>query len=106
MPDSSIIQIDQHMFGTRLDRLIAEKVTELLNAMPDTSSQRNHRAHQIRAHRRAEGITRRPLRPELDRQGRQTQVQGAQTQGRGIRIRGDQTLPAAQESVEEVLIGM
>ena len=32
---SNIIQIDQNLLETRLDRLVAEKVTELLNAMLD-----------------------------------------------------------------------
>ena len=32
---SNIIQIDQNLLETRLDRLITEKVTELLNAMLD-----------------------------------------------------------------------
>lgn len=34
MPED-IIQIDQHMFETRLDRLVTDKVTEILNAMLD-----------------------------------------------------------------------
>lgn len=32
MPEN-IIQIDQHMLETRLDRLVTQKVTEILNAM-------------------------------------------------------------------------
>lgn len=43
---------------------------------------------QIRARRGAEGVPRRPLRPEPDRQGRQARPEGAQAQGRGLRIRG------------------
>ena len=35
---SSIIQIDRNLLETKLDRLVAEKVTEPLNAMPDTSA--------------------------------------------------------------------
>lgn len=34
MPED-IIQIDQRMFETRLDRLVTDKVTEILNAMLD-----------------------------------------------------------------------
>ena len=41
-----------------------------------------------RARRGAEGVPRRPLRPEPDRQGRQARPEGAQAQGRGLRIRG------------------
>lgn len=43
---------------------------------------------QIRARRGAEGVPRRSLRPEPDRQGRQVRPEGAQAQGRGLRIRG------------------
>ena len=38
MPDSNIIQIDQHMFETKLDRLVTEKMTEILNAMLDAEA--------------------------------------------------------------------
>ena len=34
---SSIIQIDRNLLETKLDRLVAEKVTEPLNAMPGAS---------------------------------------------------------------------
>ena len=37
MPEN-IIQIDRNLLGTRLDRLVAEKVTELLNAMLDAEA--------------------------------------------------------------------
>ena len=37
MPEN-IIQIDQNLLETRLDRLVAEKVAELLNAMLDLLS--------------------------------------------------------------------
>ena len=33
MPDSNIIQIDQNLFETKLDRLVTEKMTQILNAM-------------------------------------------------------------------------
>ena len=35
MPDSNIIQIDQNLFETKLDRLVTEKMTQILNAMLD-----------------------------------------------------------------------
>lgn len=85
---SSIIQIDRNLLETKLDRLVAEKVTEPLNAMPGASGRRDHQRRQIRARRGAEGVPRRPLRPEPDRQGRQARPEGAQAQGRGLRIRG------------------
>ena len=37
MPEN-IIQIDQNLLETRLDRLVAEKVAELLNAMLDAEA--------------------------------------------------------------------
>lgn len=85
---SSIIQIDRNLLETKLDRLVAEKVTEPLNAMPGASGRRDRQRRQIRARRGAEGVPRRPLRPEPDSQGRQARPEGAQAQGRGLRIRG------------------
>ena len=38
MPDSNIIQIDQNLFETRLDRLVTEKMTQILNAMLDAEA--------------------------------------------------------------------
>ena len=64
---SSIIQIDRNLLETKLDRLVAEKVTEPLNAMPGASGRRDRQRRQIRARRGAEGVPRRPLRPEPDR---------------------------------------
>ena len=81
---SSIIQIDRNLLETKLDRLVAEKVTEPLNAMPGASGRRDRQRRQIRARRGAEGVPRRPLRPEPDRQGRQARPEGAQAQGRGL----------------------
>lgn len=37
MPEN-IIRIDQHMLGTRLDQLVTQKVTEILNAMLNAES--------------------------------------------------------------------
>ncbi len=95
MPES-IIQIDQNLPGTKLDRLVTEKMTQILNAMPDASGRRDHRGRQIRAQRREEGVQGRPLRTQAHRQGRQARAEGAETQGRPVRVRGDRTLPAAR----------
>ena len=38
MPDSNIIQIDQNLLETRLDRLVTEKMTQILNAMLDAEA--------------------------------------------------------------------
>lgn len=48
---SSIIQIDRNLLETKLDRLVAEKVTEPLNAMPGASGRRDRQRRQIRARR-------------------------------------------------------
>ena len=92
MPEN-IIQIDQNLLETRLDRLVAEKVTELLNAMLDAEADEIANAARYERTGGTEGVPRRPLRPEPDRQGRQARPEGAQTQGRGIRVRRHRTLP-------------
>ena len=91
---SNIIRIDQDLPGTRLDRLITEKMAQILNAMPDASGRRDHRGRQIRSQRREEGVQGRPLRTQAHRQGRQIRAEGAETQGRPVRVRGHRTLPA------------
>lgn len=83
-----IIQFDQAMFETKLDTMVREKVERIVNAMPDASGGRDRQHREIRAFRRAEGVPGRPLRAEPDRQGRQARPEGAQAQGRGLRIRG------------------
>ena len=88
-----IIQFDQAMFESKLDAMVREKVTELLNAMPDASGGRDRQRREIRAFRRTEGVPGRPLRPEPDRQGRQARAQGAEIEGRPVRVRGNRTLP-------------
>ena len=48
MPDSNIIQIDQNLFETKLDRLVTEKMTQILNAMLDClSSNKSACRHQL-----------------------------------------------------------
>lgn len=76
------------MPGTRLDRIVTQKVTEILNAMPDASGRRDRRDVQIRVFRRPEGVPRRPLRTQEHRQGRHARAEGAQTEGRPVRIGG------------------
>ena len=41
MPNQ-ILQVDENMLETKLDRLVSRKVEELLNAMPDASGRRDH----------------------------------------------------------------
>ena len=62
MPDSNIIQIDQNLLETRLDRLITEKMTQILNAMLDAEADEITGARQIRTQGGAQGVQGRPLR--------------------------------------------
>jgi hypothetical protein len=48
MPEN-IIQIDQNLPGTRLDRLITEKMTQILNAMLDAATVASVRLRQRRS---------------------------------------------------------
>ena len=95
MPDSNIIQIDQNLFETKLDRLVTEKMTQILNAMLDAEADEDHRGRQIRTQGGAQGVQGRPLRTHAHGKGGQARAQGAETQGRGLRIRGHRTLPQA-----------
>ena len=88
-----IIQFDQGMFESKLDAMVREKVERIVNAMPDASGGRDRQRREIRAFRRTEGVPGRPLRAEPDRQGRQARAQGAEIEGRPVRVRGDRTLP-------------
>ena len=48
MPEN-IIQIDQNLLETRLDRLITEKMTQILNAMLDAATVASVRLRQRRS---------------------------------------------------------
>lgn len=85
-----IVRVDENMLEIRLDRLVSEKVEELLNAMPDASGRRDHGRGQIRADRGAQGVPCGPLRAGPDGEGR-----GAEAEGRAVRVGGDQPLPAS-----------
>lgn len=102
MPENTM-RIGRHMPGTRLDRLVTQKVTEILDAMPDAPGRRDRRGVQIRAFQRVEGVPRRPLQARAHRQGRHARAEGAQTEGRPVRIGGGRTLPPVRGSVEEAL---
>ena len=84
-----ILQVDENMLETKLDRLVSRKVEELLNAMPDASGRRDHRGREIRACVRSEGLPCGPLRAEPDREGRDDDARGAEAEGRGLRVGGD-----------------
>lgn len=98
-----IIQFDQAMFESKLDAMVREKVTELLNAMPDASGGRDRQRREIRAFRRTEGVPGRPLRAEPDRQGRQAR---AKLKGTLFESAVIERYRRREESVEEALIDM
>ena len=103
---SNIIQIDQNLLETRLDRLITEKMAQILNAMPDASDRRDHRGRQIRAQRGAEGVQGRPLRTQAHRQGRQARGQGSKLKGAVFESAVIERYRRREQSVEESLIDM
>ncbi len=91
-----IIQFDDAMFETKLDAMVRDKVEQIVNAMPDASGRRDRQRRGIRTNRRTQGVPCRPLRTRPDRQGRQAGAEGAETGGRGLRVGGDRTIPAAR----------
>ena len=92
---NQILQVDENMLETKLDRLVSRKVEELSDAMPDASGRRDHRGREIRACVRSEGLPCGPLRAEPDREGRDDDARGAEAEGRGLRVGGHRTLPAS-----------
>lgn len=91
-----IIQFDDAMFETKLDAMARDKAEQTVNAMPDASGRRDCQRREIRTNRREEGVPCRPLRTQPDRQGRRTGSEGSETEGRGLRVGGDRTIPAAR----------
>lgn len=90
-----IIQFDQAMFETKLDTMVREKVERIVNAMLDAEA--DEIANAARYERTGERKAYRAGHYErkLTAKGRQTRFEGAQAQGRGLRIRRHRTLPAA-----------
>ena len=94
MPEN-IIQIDQNLLETRLDRLITEKMTQILNAMLDaeadeiTGAARYERSGGRKAYRA--GHYERKLTAKAGR----LELKVPKLKGRPVRVRGDRTLPAA-----------
>ena len=91
-----ILQVDENMLETKLDRLVSEKVEQLLNAMPDASGRRDHGRGQVRAVRGAQGVPGRPLRAVSDREGRDHDTEGPEAQGRAVRVGGHRTISASR----------
>ena len=92
MPEN-IIQIDQNLLETRLDRLVAEKVAELLNAMLDAEADEiaNAAKYERTGERKAyrAGHYDRSLTAKAGRLA----LKVPQTQGRGLRVRSHRTIP-------------
>ncbi len=72
--------VDQAMLETTLDRMVRKSAEETLNAMLDASGRRDHRRRALRAQRGPQGVWGRPLRAGPDRQGRQDEPEGAETE--------------------------
>ncbi len=89
-----ILQVDENMLETRLDRLVSEKVEQLLNAMLDaeadeiTGAARYERTGDRKAYRA--GHYERDLTVKRDRD-----PQGPEAQGRAVRVGGDRTIQAS-----------
>ena len=64
--------------------------------MPNASGRRDHERREIRTNRRTQSVLCRPLRMQPDCQGQQAGAEGAETEGRGLRVGGDRTIPAAR----------
>jgi hypothetical protein len=71
-----IPQVDQATFETQPDRMVSEKVNEILNGMPDASGRRDHgRDPTVKAGKIERG--------------------GTEAQGHRVRVGGHRTPPAA-----------
>ena len=90
---NQILQVDENMLETRLDRLVSEKVEQLLNAMLDaeadeiTGAARYERTGDRKAYRAGHY--------ERDLEGRDRDPQGPEAQGRAVRVGGDRTIQAS-----------
>ena len=91
-----IMQFDDAMLESELDAMIRTRVEDATNATPNASGRRDRGRRRIRAPDRSEGVPGRPLRGRPDGRGRQARAEGARTQGRPVRVGGDQTPPAAR----------
>ena len=101
-----ILQVDQAMLETTLDRMVRKSVEETLNAMLDaeadeiTGAARYERSGERKAYRAGQ------LQARPDRQGRQDESQGAETERGGVRSAVIERYRRREESVEEALIDM
>lgn len=90
-----ILQVDENMLETRLDRLVSEKVEQLLNAMLDaeadeiTGAARYERTGDRKAYRAGH------YERDLTVKGRDRDPQGPEAQGRAVRVGGDRTIQAS-----------
>lgn len=75
--------------------MVTEKMSEMLNRMPDALGRRDRRRHPVRTQRGPEGVPGGPLRAGPDGQGREDGGEGARAQGRRVRVVGRRTPPAA-----------
>ena len=91
MPNQ-ILQVDENMLETKLDRLVSEKVEQLLNAMLDAEADEITGAARYERSGERRGVPGRPLRAEPDREGRDHDPEGPEAQGRAVRVGGHRTI--------------
>lgn len=89
-----IIQFDQAMFESRLDRMVRKKVEQTIDLMLDAEVDEIANAARYERSGDRKAFPRRPLRPPPDRQGRQAEPSGPEAEGRGVPQQGDRALPA------------
>ena len=90
MPENAI-RIDRHTPGTRLDQLVTQKASEVLNAMPDASGRRDRRVSRYERSGGRKAYRASHYERSLTAKGRQARAQGAEIEGRPVRVRGDRT---------------
>ncbi len=86
-----IIRFDRAMFEGKLDAMVREKAERIVNAMLDAEADEiaNAARYERSSGRKAYRAGHYELVP--DRQGRQARAQGAEIEGRPVRVRGDRT---------------
>ena len=105
MPNQ-IVQVDENMLETRLDRLVSEKVEQLLNAMLDAGGRRDRRGREIRPDRREESLPCGPLRASSDREAGTMTLKVPKLKGALFESAVIDRYRRREESVEEALVDM
>lgn len=102
MPENTM-RIGRHMPGTRLDRLVTQKVTEILDAMPDAPGRRDRRGVQIRAFQRWKAYRAGPLQARLTAKAGTLELKVPKLKGVLFESAVVERYRRCEESVEEAL---